>query len=302
MYHGFFDEGCAEGLERYGSRWCETGSFERQLNYLQSRMHVISLEQLVEHYQEGVTLPRNAVVLTLDDGYASNYHLAYPLLKARNIPACIFVSAHFVQNREFLWPDRIEFSIWKTDQDQLEIVIDEKPHRFRFGDEQERVKSVEAIKCQVKDMNHEERMAVIGEIEEKTGQTLSVQDETPSLFEPLRWEEIGEMAKDSPISFGSHTIRHPNLTTCTDEQLRAELVDSKALIAQKTGKACSLFCYPGGVYDARVKRFTEEAGYDCGLAVEEKFETNGKADLFELKRIGVARDTGTNGFIRKLLR
>ena len=301
MYHGFFEKDRADGLEQYGSRWCEIGDFKRQLDYLRRHLHVISFERLVEHYQTGTALPNNAVVITMDDGYASNYRLAYPLLKQRGIPACIFVASRFVEHREFLWPDRIEYSIWKTDSDELEIVIDDEPLRYRLGDEQSKVEAVETIKVQLKPLRHRDRMTLISTIEDKTGQTLSDQGETPALLEPLRWNEIGDMIESSLVSIGSHTIRHPKLTTCTDEQLRDELVDSKALIAQKTGKACSLFCYPGGAYDARVKRFTKEAGYHCAVAIGGAFEKKDKTDLFELKRVGVARSMRVYGFIGRLL-
>ena len=302
MYHGFFEEDHADGLEQYGSRWCEIGDFKRQLNYLQRHANVISFERLVKHYQTGATLPNNAVVITMDDGYASNYRLAYPLLKQWDIPACIFVSSRFVEHREFLWPDRIEYSIWKTDSDELEIVIDNKSIRYRLVDEQSKIEAVDSIKQQLKPLCHRDRMSLIGQIEDNTGQTLSDQGETPALLEPLRWNEIGDMIESNLVSIGSHTVRHPNLTTCTDEQLRDELVDSKALIAQRTGKACSLFCYPGGAYNARVKRFTEEAGYHCAVAIGGAFEKRDQTDLFELKRVSVARGMRKYGFIGQLLR
>ena len=302
MYHGFFEAHRADGLEQYGSRWCEIGDFKRQLDYLRRYAHVISFERLVAHYRTGAALPDNAAVITMDDGYASNYRLAYPLLKQRGIPACIFVSSRFVEDREFLWPDRIEYAIWKTDSDALEITLKEAPLRYCLGDEQKKREAVDSLKAQVEPLCHRDRMALISQIEDKTEQTLSDRGETPALLEPLRWHEIGDMIESDLVSIGSHTVRHPNLTTCTDEQLRDELVDSKALIAQRTGKACSLFCYPGGAYDARVKRFTQEAGYHCAVAIGDAFEQKDETDLFELKRVGVARDMRKYGFIGRLLR
>lgn len=36
-------------------------------------------------------LPENPIVITFDDGYLSNYEIAYPILKKYNVPASIFV-------------------------------------------------------------------------------------------------------------------------------------------------------------------------------------------------------------------
>lgn len=51
----------------------------------------VSLSQLRDFVQKGKALPEKPVCITFDDGYASNYSLAYPLLLKYRIPAAIFV-------------------------------------------------------------------------------------------------------------------------------------------------------------------------------------------------------------------
>lgn len=44
------------------------------------------------HCSDGsVTIPDNPIIVTFDDGYLSNYEIAYPILKELEIPATIFV-------------------------------------------------------------------------------------------------------------------------------------------------------------------------------------------------------------------
>ncbi len=50
----------------------------------------ISLKQLLDFAENGTPLPKNSVVITFDDGYYSNYQLAYPILKKYQYPATIF--------------------------------------------------------------------------------------------------------------------------------------------------------------------------------------------------------------------
>lgn len=65
--------------------------FAAHLDMLRAKgYNVISLEQL-KNFLEGGSVPPNAVLLTMDDGYASVYQLAFPELKRRNIPAVAFV-------------------------------------------------------------------------------------------------------------------------------------------------------------------------------------------------------------------
>ena len=51
----------------------------------------VSLQALYDYVCCGTPLPEKPVVLTFDDGYASNYEIAYPILKELDLPAAIFV-------------------------------------------------------------------------------------------------------------------------------------------------------------------------------------------------------------------
>ncbi len=49
----------------------------------------ISLTQLLDYVDKGTELPEKPVLITFDDGYASNYELAYPILEKYNMKAVI---------------------------------------------------------------------------------------------------------------------------------------------------------------------------------------------------------------------
>ena len=62
--------------------------------------------------ERGKELPENPIIITFDDGYLSNYEIAYPILKRLNIPATIFivtstvgatVDSGLVSNPHFTW-------------------------------------------------------------------------------------------------------------------------------------------------------------------------------------------------------
>jgi peptidoglycan/xylan/chitin deacetylase (PgdA/CDA1 family) len=65
--------------------------FKDQLNDLIHRgYHFINLQQF-KHFLDGSGIPDNAVLVTFDDGYASFYNYAYPILSKLGIPAVNFV-------------------------------------------------------------------------------------------------------------------------------------------------------------------------------------------------------------------
>jgi peptidoglycan/xylan/chitin deacetylase (PgdA/CDA1 family) len=89
----------------------------------------------------------------------------------------------------------------------------------------------------------------------------------PPLYgrEMLRWSEIRDMHAHG-ITFGAHTMTHADLTRCDDAQLDSELGTSQAVLADALGAPISLFAYPFGKYDARVRgraaQFFEKAVTD----------------------------------------
>lgn len=68
--------------------------FRLHMEAVKAAFSPISLRDYYEYVMcdDGkVTLPKNPIVITFDDGYLSNYEIAYPILKELNIPATIFV-------------------------------------------------------------------------------------------------------------------------------------------------------------------------------------------------------------------
>jgi biofilm PGA synthesis lipoprotein PgaB len=56
----------------------------------------ISMDQLYQHLQTGVSLPAKPIVLTFDDNYLGQYEHAFPLLKEYGYPALFSVHTDFV--------------------------------------------------------------------------------------------------------------------------------------------------------------------------------------------------------------
>lgn len=77
--------------------------FATQMDYLaRNGYRVIRLAELEEFLQGRRQLPRRAVVITIDDGYAGTYHVALPILKKHGFPATVFLYSDFVGSRDAL--------------------------------------------------------------------------------------------------------------------------------------------------------------------------------------------------------
>jgi peptidoglycan/xylan/chitin deacetylase (PgdA/CDA1 family) len=76
----------------------------------------------------------------------------------------------------------------------------------------------------------------------------------------LTWDELRALDA-AGWEIGSHTCTHPHLTTLDDEQLRHELVTSKAKLEAELGRPCTSLAYPYGDWDERVHAAARDAGY-----------------------------------------
>jgi len=86
-----------------------TVMFRQQMDYLKEKGYkVISMDDLFECISGAKPMPEKAVVITIDDGYLSEYTHAVPVLKEHGFPFCIFVFTRAVGSRNFMNWDQLK--------------------------------------------------------------------------------------------------------------------------------------------------------------------------------------------------
>lgn len=68
------------------------------------------------------------------------------------------------------------------------------------------------------------------------------------------------------MEVASHSMLHRDLRLLADDELTADLADSKAMIERVLDRPCRTFAYPYGLVDDRVERAVGEAGYELAFA------------------------------------
>ena len=87
MYHLVTENGRYVG--KYGIRPSE---LESDLKYLKANgYNTVVMQDLINFVEKGKSLPKNPVVLTFDDGNASDYNYLFPLLKEYDMKAVISI-------------------------------------------------------------------------------------------------------------------------------------------------------------------------------------------------------------------
>ena len=116
---------------------------------------------------------------------------------------------------------------------------------------------------------------------------------------PMSWEQLRAL-QDAGWEVGSHTLSHPLLTTVDDARLADELRLSKRRCEEMLGRPCRTIAYPTGDFDARVVRFTREAGYEAAGTLPVRFDRN--PDPLAYPRVSIQRDDSMRVFALKVSR
>ncbi|MDD6266039.1 MAG: polysaccharide deacetylase family protein [Clostridia bacterium] len=96
MYHNTVRDGEASGGVNINE-----SLFRSHIKALsENGYNAVTLEMLSDYVNKGTQLPDNPIVITFDDGYLSNYEIAYPILKEYGMAFTIFVVGSGVGHTE----------------------------------------------------------------------------------------------------------------------------------------------------------------------------------------------------------
>jgi len=108
----------------------------------------------------------------------------------------------------------------------------------------------------------------------------------------LSWEQILEMQASGLITFGSHTLNHPNLSQLTSQDsLKDEIYNSKKILEDKLGHSVDGFCYPGGAFNDKARSTVIDSGYKFAM-VNNPGKRFPNSDPFAVKRLRISRNCG----------
>ena len=81
----------------------------------------------------------------------------------------------------------------------------------------------------------------------------------PTTMRSVDWSQLEAMAEGG-FEVGAHTMSHPHLVSLSPEEVREELLDSRARVRDRLGR-CDVLAYPFGEHSAEVEEAAAECGY-----------------------------------------
>ncbi len=240
-------------------------NFHDHLEVLRQAANPVSLRHLVGHLRDG-RLPRRAVAITLDDGYADSLHCAKPLLESHGVPATVFVTSGLL-GKEPWWyrlarliestpnlPDPWTLSIHSRQWDRAL----QSAGRARDDGHEWKEKVVLALYELLLQASPENRQRVLSELSTETGSPSNHESDARCLTR----EELVELHSGDLVDIGSHSVTHPLLARCSRAEQESEIFRSRAELEEILGTRVTGFSYPNGSWSSESLTLVQASGYD----------------------------------------
>ena len=264
-YHGI----CPDEL--FNEKWIPShfvklSEFGKQMEYISKYFKPISLKEAIRALKSR-RFSSKMVVITFDDGYANNFHLALPVLQKLGIPATIFLTTRYIEKQDLFPFDKIRLlKYWGVKDISMTAYLNNPIIQLDY--------QLSQIWPKYKHLLTEKQWEIL---------------------RPLTIEEIRKMKSTGLIDFGAHTHSHCILKNESRDTRKKEIAISVKRVKEITGQYEVSFSYPNGQvgdFDKEDKLCVKKFCY-CAVSGIPGYN-NYTTDLFELKRycIGLHHSLG----------
>lgn len=86
--------------------------------------------------------------------------------------------------------------------------------------------------------------------------------------EYMTWEQLREMAGNSLVTIGDHTLSHKAAAMETDDQLKNEIMGAKNILEERLGVKVNTFAYPYGSMSTSAEKILKEGGFAAAVTTQ----------------------------------
>jgi peptidoglycan/xylan/chitin deacetylase (PgdA/CDA1 family) len=227
--------------------------------------HDIDLVTMDEAYRRlsAGDFARRFAVFTLDDGYRDNRDHALPVFREFDAPCTVYAVTDFADGTGHLWWVALERAI--ANAAQIEVEIGGRMTRLPAGTAAEKQAAFDVLHDWLRALPSElDVVREVGSLCARHGV-----DESAICRELcMSWDELKGFAADPLVTIGAHTVNHPILTKLDDKAARAEMANSRDVIAAALGTRPAHLAYPVGDRTAagpREFRIARELGFKTAV-------------------------------------
>jgi peptidoglycan/xylan/chitin deacetylase (PgdA/CDA1 family) len=273
--------------------------FRQQLQFLKAHYRIIHPEDFRAWIEQRKPLPPRAVLVTCDDGLVNTLTDMLPVLQSEGVPCLFFATgASCADNPGMLWYEELYHLMRIRPSNELnsQLPLEEDAEFLSSASFQARWWST-VRRASLLDARA--RATWLDLLRSQCGPTTVSQSERR--WRLLSITELRQLA-EAGMSIGAHTLSHPVLSLCSDDEARREIQESKSNLERTLGRTVWAFAYPFGnpsTLGEREVRLAREAGFACAF-LNVEYWGSGLSDPFTLPRTHVTQDTALPEFAAHL--
>ena len=219
---------------------------------IDNHFEFIDASDLLNRGKTHETLQKNKVIITVDDGWRDNLLNIIPIAHFNKIPITIFVTTEPLIEGGAYW--------WSYIKEGVKQGITTCTVPF------------------LKTLPNINRMSVLNHVKS----SISLERESMTV------EELKAITNSPYLHIGAHTLTHPILINCSDEQAELEISQSKSILDAIIPTPVDRFSFPNGDYTNREVDLLKKHGYQLAFTTKPAFiKPNLGLDLFRLPRFEV---------------
>lgn len=284
-----------------------TQNFIGQLDYIQNYYTVCSARQVIAALHQKERLPKNACLLTFDDGYLDHFTTVFPILKSRGLAGNFYAPASAVEDRKVLQINKIHFVLASTeDHGQVRRQLFDSLKQFRNEyqipeDEQLYEKYSKMSRWDSPDTAFVKKVLQNG-LPEEVGRSLAddlfasfVEESEAVLAEELYMNMFQlQTLVSSGMEVGGHGFSHRALENLPRVAQMEEIERTAGFLRTVYGGEITdwTLTYPSGSYTEDTIELLEEAG--CALAMTTQVGLADISEPLKLRRLN-ANDLPISG-------
>jgi peptidoglycan/xylan/chitin deacetylase (PgdA/CDA1 family) len=250
--------------------------FEHRMRWVKANFDVLPLSGAVRALREN-RLPKRALSITFDDGYADNYKVAAPILLRLGLPATFFVATGFLDGG-CMFNDVVIEAMRCAGSAELDL-DDLGLGRHALGDPTQRASAIDRILVRLKYFEPERRRRAALEVARRAGSRVPA--------DLMMTSEQVRSLHAAGMEIGAHTVTHPILAEIPLGRARHEMAASRARLEQIIGAPVRLFAYPNGSprrdYHAEHAALARELGFIAAVSTAWGAARAGD-DLYQIPR------------------
>lgn len=243
-------------------------------------------------------LPKRAVAVTIDDGYADLATEVAPALERHGVPATAYVTADAVQRGEPFWWDRITEAVTGPAilPGELELTVGTTTRRWAVDGrvpapqwEHSRPWLLAELQRVLRPAARRDRDEAVASVEAWAGHCPDP-DQRPTVTP----EQLVALAAGGVVEVGAHTVTHPRLSDLDIGEQEREIAGGKAALEAVLDRPVTAFAYPYGGrddYDAVSVATARRVGFTSACA-NVAGRVRRRSDPFELPRVHVPDGDG----------